>query len=186
METKVIVSDKATNVIALVSGAIKSSPTGVSFFSIRNYTNSYGEVANHLINVGIKYQNAVAKDIEYLRNLDVTTMTWDSPMVEIFKAKEALIKAFETPSENRSKGQKNAYTHIVEGVKVHNETGMLYIYGYRQSKLVITEGVYPNVISKPETIAKNEIRKLLKTNKFVNYSIEVGNQLRANGDTIEI
>lgn len=186
METKVIVSDKAAKVIAMLNGAIKSSPTGVSFFSIRNYTNAYGEVANHLINVGMNYKNCVAKDIEYLQNLDVTTMEWKSSMVDIFKAKEALIKAFQKPSENRSKGQVDAYTHIVEGVKVHNQTGNLYIYGYRQYKVVIKNGEYPIVNSKPETIAKDELRKLLKTNKFVNYSLAIGNELRANGDTIEI
>ncbi len=180
------ISQKALQVINLIKKAVSNSITGVSFVSIKNYTNSAGEVANSLINVGINYETAKAKDIEFLRNINLTQHEFKSPLALLEQARHDLIAAFIKPNENISKGQKDAYTHIFAGVKVHNETGVLYVYGYRESKTVLVEGVYKTVNSKPETIAKNELRNLLKTGKFTQYSIEVGNTIKASGETLEL
>lgn len=180
------ISDVALKVIALVKNSIRKSPTGVSFFSVKNYKNKFGEVSNQLINVGINYGKSKEQDIEFLRNLDVTKLKSEFSKIELEKAKVALIQAFEKPNEARSNGQIDAYTVITDGVKVHNETGLLYIYGYRVSKTVLVEGEYPTVNSKRETLVKNELRKLLKTDKYTNFSIEVGNELTAKGETIEL
>ena len=181
------ISALALAVIALVKNAVFGSITGVSFFSIKRYTNKFGEVSNQLINVGINYEKSKQEDIETLRNLDVTKLKgFKSSKLLLEKARVALILAFEKPNENISNGQIDAYTIIAPGIRVHNETGKLYLYGYRVNKTVITEGVYPVVNSRPETIAKNELRGLLKTDKFVNFAIEVGNTLTAKGETIEL
>ena len=42
----------ALQVIANLTNALAKSPTGVSFVSIKGYTNSYGEVSNNVVNVG--------------------------------------------------------------------------------------------------------------------------------------
>ena len=180
------VSQKALAVIATINAALEKSITGVSFVSIRNYTNKSNEVSNNLVNVGASYQNAKAKDIETLENLNTKEHTFKSSPELIEEARKELIAAFISPDETRSNGQKEAYTQILPGVKVHNETGVLYIYGYRESKTVITEGIYKEVKSKPLTIAKNELRKLLRTGKFTQYALEIGNEIRANGTTLEL
>jgi hypothetical protein len=180
------VSIKALVVIALVRGAVSKSLTGVTFFSIKDYTNQQGEVSNQLINVGINYQKSKEEDIKFLKAMNLKDYQFKSPIELLKEAKNELIASFEKPDENRSNAQQDAYTIIFPGVKVHNETGKLYIYGYRVNKTVLKEGTYKEVKSAPLTIAKNEIRKLLKTNKFVNFSIEVGNTLKANGETIEL
>lgn len=185
--TQTGISNKAIMVIALVRKAILNSPTRVSFLSLKNYKNSQGEVSNNLINIGINYGKSKLQDIETLRNLDVTTLKdVKSKVIDLEKAKVELITAFEKPDANRSKGQTDAYTIISDGIKVHNETGVLYLYGYRVSKNVIVEGEYKAVNSSALTIAKNELRKLLKTGKFKQYSLEVGNELTAKGETIEL
>ena len=53
----------ALQVIANITNALAKSPTGVSFVSIKGYTNSYGEVSNNLVNVGATLAKAKAKDI---------------------------------------------------------------------------------------------------------------------------
>ena len=185
MET-LSISDKANKVINLVKQAVSNSITGVSFFSIKNYTNKQGEVSNSLINVGINYAKSKLQDIEFLENINLKDYTFKSPLDLINDARLDLIVSFLSPDENRSNGQINAYTPIFAGVKVHNETGLLNIYGYRVNKTVIKEGVYKEVKSSDKTIAKNELRKLLKTSKFTQYSIEVGNTIKASGETIEL
>ena len=185
MET-INVSNKALQVINLVKQAVSNSITGVSFFSIKNYTNSSNEVSNSLINVGINYEKSKKQDIEFLENINLSDYEFKSPKDVLIEAKNELIASFLKPDEKRSNGQKDAYTTIFSGVKVHNETGMLYIYGYRVNKTVIKEGEYKTVKSSPKTIAKNELRKLLKTGKFTQYAIEIGNTLTAKGETIEL
>ncbi len=180
------ISNKALQVIKTLKNATEKSITGVTFVSIRNYTNTSGEIGNHLINVGMKYENAKKKDIETLENLNVSEYNFKSTPENIEAARVALIAAFISPDQARSQGQLDAYTHIVSGVKVHNETGQIYVYGYREKKEVLKEGVYKTVKSAPLTIAKNELRKILRTGKFTNYALEMGNTIRANGETLEL
>lgn len=186
MTTVIVVSPKAAQVINAVKAAIAKSPTGVSFFSIKSYTNKEGEVADHVFNVGASYANAKAKDIETLENLDVTAHDWKSPMELIIKARTALIESLKKPNETISEAQKDAYTVIVPGVKVHNESGLLYIYGMRTNKNVLVPGNYKTVNSRPDTIAKNELKKLLKTDKFRQFICSEGKEIKGGGETIEI
>ncbi len=191
MDTTIQVSTKALQVIKLVKDAVSNSLTGVSFFSIKNYEkkcdNDTIEISDNLINVGINYEKSKQDDIKFLRNLDVTTLKgYKSSVMDLFKAQTALILAFEKPNENRSKGQTDAFTTIFSGIKAHNETGQLYIYGYRVSKTVKQEGTYKTVKSSTLTIAKNELRKLLKTGKFKQFVVSNADTLKANGETIEL
>jgi hypothetical protein len=184
MET--MISQKALKVILTLKSATSKSVTGVSFVSIRNYTNKFGEVSNNLINVGANYEKAKQKDITFLENINFSDYEFKSDLSLLDEARKVLIASFIKPDENRSNGQINAYTHIVSGVKVHNETGVLYIYGHRENKQILTNGEYPIVKSKPLTIAKDELRKLLRTGKFTQYALEIGNEVRANGETLEL
>jgi hypothetical protein len=185
METLTI-SSKALQVISLLNKAVNASPTGVSFVAINKYTNSSNEVSNNLINVGASYQNAKNSDIEFLENINFSEYEFKSELSVLETAKAELIASFIKPNENRSNGQIEAYTTICSGIKVHNETGVLYVYGYRKSKVVLQTGEYKSVNSSAKTIAKNELRKLLKTGKFTQYALEIGNEIKAKGDTIEI
>jgi len=173
----------AIQVITNLSKVLAKSPTGVSLVSIKGYTNSFGEVSNNLVNVGASLTNAKAKDVITLQSLDVTTLGGDSILLE--KARVELINSFVNPNENRSNGQIDAYTIIAKGIKVHNITGKIYIFGLRTNKTTIIEGVYPNVNSKPLTIAKNQLRKDLKSNKFTQYALDNVESIKLNGQTLE-
>lgn len=182
-----IMNTISTSVIALqvinnLTNALAKSPTGVSFVSIKGYTNSYGEVSNNVVNVGASLTNSKAKDIETLQSLDVTTLGGDSILLE--KARVELINSFIKPNENRSQGQIDAYTIVAKGIKVHNETGEIYIFGLRKSKSVVTEGVYPIVNSKPLTLAKNSLKKNLKSSKFTQFKLSATSVIRANGEEL--
>jgi len=139
METLTI-SSTARKVINALNKAVKASPTGVSFVAINKYTNSSNEVSNNLINIGASYANAKKSDIEFLENLKFSDYEFKSELSVLETAKAELIAAFIKPDENRSKGQIEAYTTICSGIKVHNETGVMYVYGYRQNKTILQTG----------------------------------------------
>jgi hypothetical protein len=186
MESTQVTKSTALDVVVALKKA--TSKTNVTFVSIRKYTNKYGEIANHLINVGASYSKAKERDIEFLKHLDLDSNEFEfkSAKALLIEAKQALIESFENPNENRSQGQIEAYTAIVDGVKVHNESGKVYVYGYRQNKTILQDGVYPVVKSRPLTIAKDEIRKLLRTSKYTQYVLDNVGEIRANGETLEL
>ena len=175
-------STTALQVIANLTSVLAKSPTGVSFVSIKGYTNAYGEVSNNLVNVGASLTNAKAKDVETLQSLDVTTLGGDTILLE--KARVELINSFVSPNENRSNGQIDAYTIVGKGIKVHNESGEIYIFGLRNSKSIIEQGVYPIVNSRPLTLAKNQLKKDLKSNKFTQFKLSSTATIRMNGEEL--
>jgi len=187
--TTIQIAPEIKAVIDNLTQAVRKSPTGVSFVSIKGYTSvESGEVSNNLINIGYSYETAKQKDIDFLTTFDATKHTFKSERVNsaiATQAATALLEAFKKPNENRSIGQIDAYMSITGGLKVHIGTGEVYVYGYREKKEVVKEGVYKTVNSADLTIAKNEIRKLLKTGKFTQYRLSNITALKANGQTLE-
>lgn len=195
-EVRFPVTTVAAKVIKKLNEAVKNSPTGVSFARINGYTNSSGEKANVTINIGVNYGNVKQKDLEYLQDLDVTTLVREADEEKelialdkelLTEAKEALLKSQTAPSKNQSKAQTDAYTRI-EGapqLKVHNETGKIYLEGYQVSKNILVEGEYKKVNSRPLTIAKKEIKKGMRVSKIRQYKLDEINNLSISGDTIE-
>lgn len=185
------VSSKAAEVINLVEKALEKTPTGVSFCSIKNYKNEKGEVSDYVFNIGVSYEKAKQKDIKFLNDLDVTTMQWQSSMVDIIKAKQELISSLDKPDAIRSKAQKDAYFHLSfnedkqSALKVHCETGVLYVFGMKVSKKVIKAIEYKEAKSSPLTIAKNELRKLMKSTKYRQFTFSLdGMSIKASGEEI--
>lgn len=184
---QIAVNEVVLKVIALLQNSISQTAKGVTFLGLRNYQNKQLETSNYLINLGVSYEDQKSKDIEYLKNLDITKMSFNSPLTLIEEARQKLINSFIAPDENRSNGQINAYTHICKGLKVHNESGLLYIYGYLVNKTVTIKGeAKKEVNSRPLTLAQNELRKELKTGKFVSFIVSVGNTIKVSGETLEI
>jgi hypothetical protein len=187
MQKLIIVNSDAKEVIRKVREAIAKSPTGVTFFSIKNYRNNKNELSHYSINLGSNYAKMKQRDIEFLENLDVTQYRWKSSMVDIMKAKTDVLESLRNPSAIISKAQTDAYESIIgNSLKVHKGTGELYVYGYLKSKKVLEAGQYDADSRRPSTIAKDEIRKLLRTGKFRMFNLTVDNELVCNGKTLTI
>ena len=156
---------------------------GNKFVAIKGYSNKYGEVSNNVVSLGASYANAKIKDIEYLRNLDVATLESDMEFKLLEEARLALLASMIKPNANRSKGQTEAYIKVSTALKLHKDTLEIYVYGYCENKTTIVEGEYPVVNSRPLTIAKNLIKKGLRTGKFKMYKVGEVSMLKS-GDTI--
>lgn len=169
------------NLIALF-GSLQTI-TGVSFVSIV-YKNKEDEIQKTLINVGVSYENAKLKDIEYLKELDVKTIKSSQNVSTLEQARVALLGALISPSKSRSEGQKNAYTYLNNGLKVHNETGKLYVVGMKVKKEVLVQGDYKADTRRPLTIAKDDIRKTMKSTQYRNYDLSNMGKVTIKGDTL--
>lgn len=157
--------------------------TGCSFVSIV-YTNEQNEVQKTLINVGVSYENAKLKDIEYLKNLDVKTIKSSQTNALLEEARKALLGALISPSKAMSEGQINAYTYLTNGLKIHNETNNLYVVGMKVKKEVLVSGDYKEDTRKPLTIAKDDIRKEMKSTQYRNYNLTNMAKVTMKGDIL--
>jgi hypothetical protein len=156
--------------------------TGVSFVSV-TYTNQHNEKQKTVFNVGVNYDKAKQKDLEYLKSLDISSLETDLPNELLVEATQSLINDFEK-TINKEKIKINNFIPISNGLKLHNETNELYVYGMQIHKTVLEEGEYKEVKSKPITVAKNLIRKKLRTSKYRQYKIGKAEQFKISGDTI--
>lgn len=158
---------------------------GVSFVSV-TYTNKQNEKHQTLFNVGVSYQKAKQKDIEYLKDLDVSTLETNSSLELLEEARIALLKSAIKPNKNISSGIQDAFEYLGNGIKMHKQTKVLYIYGMQVRKTVIEKGERSEKKSKPLTIAKDEIRRTLKATKYRQFEIPSSEEFSLMGDTLKI
>jgi hypothetical protein len=75
------------------------------------------------------------------------------------------------PSKKQSDAQKNAYEYVGNGLKVHNETGELYVTGMKVKKTVIEKGDNGEDTRRPLTKAKDLIRSKMKSTQYRQYKL---------------
>ena len=165
-----------------------SKITGVSFVSFVYTTKGTGEKARYVLNVGANKENLYRKDVAVLTEL-LPTLDAGSP--EFLAATELLISrntSLEVGIGNNPRyTNADTYTAIrnTPGVKIHNETGELYVTGLLNRKDTITEGApRKKVNSSAKTIAKRKIEKTLPSGGFRQFSLDQVSVARMNGDTL--
>lgn len=171
------------------------------FLGIKAYHSSTsGEVADHVILTNFSYKNAVKRDMKKLESLtDNQKIDFGIKsgfgMALINEACDKLLQSFVNNQNNetrsaQSEAQLNAFTRINEAVKVHNETGQIYIYGLHISKNVIEAGEYKQVNSRPLTLAQNWLKKELNfsTNKYRQFIVDKDmlSAVNLNGETFTL
>jgi hypothetical protein len=178
-------SNQAEVIADTIKSALNKSLTNVTFCSVKGYVNDEGEKADYLINIGVNYQTAKQKDIKFLTELDITTMEWNCPKIDILKAQTELLNSLINPSQARSQAQKDAYIHINEALKLHADTLELYVFGSKVKKTIVEAVEYGEDTRKPLTKAKDELRKLMKSTKYRQFKFKLdGMKMRLNGEEL--
>lgn len=158
-----------------------------SFVSVNNYLSAKDELANHTINLGISYGNAKDSDIAFLsdaKNIQTIDFGDLAPYAE--NARLEMLQSKVSETNPYSIGQSEAYITVCPNVRVHIESGRIYIYGLVIKKHVIKAGIYKQVNSRPLTLAKNLIKNELKTSKFREFAFDKLGTVTAKGTEIEI
>lgn len=173
-----------------------SSLSGAQFASFTYRAKESGELARHTVVLNFSMRNLYEKDVVTVEAIAAT----ETDPLKLQAAQEILSSL--AVSLQGGIGNNPAYTHSEEargegnqtyvsipslpGVKVHRETGDVYVYGLSENKVVLEPGTYKEVKSKPLTIAKNGIRKVLRSGKVRQYSLGSLVEARINGDTLEL
>ena len=159
--------------------------TKESRFASITYTNQKGETSKYLLHLNVNYGRVLANDLKALQRIDRTSLTGVElqALDELIASVQSSINGF-----NPNYTKHDYYEVLTPGfpVKFHEDT--LYVNAFVVKKVVIVPVEYPAVKSSAKTIAKNKMRKLLKTNKFREFRLDLTQieSVRMNGKIIEI
>ena len=167
--------------------------TGVSFASFDYTTKATGEKSRYQIILGASIENLYAKDIEKLTKVVGLLKGIKALPHTILAAEELLASRLESLEKgignNSAYTQADTYVHLnhLPGVKIHAETGKLYINGLVESKKVLEEGSpRKKVNSAPKTIAKRRIERTLASGRFRTLALDNVSGARVRGNVLEL
>lgn len=176
-----------------------STVNGAKFIAVNGYeSKSSGEVANHNINVNVNVENAKKADLIRLKNFPASQL--NEIALNVGASKEDALRAIEeliisaeknlskdkADRTNQSQAQSDSYASLGKGLRLHLDTMEVYISGFANSKVVIKEGIFKTVNSKPKTLVKKTISKTLKMYKFRNFKLGQAETLTVTGSTIQL
>lgn len=173
---------------------------GVTFISVNNYfAKTSGEIANHVVNVGISVENAKQTDLSRLmacNDKDIKDIAFTSK-IDAETVKLALSEMQIAAQKNvgaidqrtaQSQAQTDAYIFITSAIRIHKDTNTIHVFGQSISKTVLVKGEYKSVNSSQKTLAKNAIKKHLdlRADKFRTYIVESIESVKMQGELLEI
>ena len=159
----------------------------VTFANITYRSKGDNKLAKYVCLLGVSTENTYDSDIEELESA-VSVMNG----IEKTAAEELL----KSRKESKEKGVGNNPLFTlkdtvsptnVKGVSIHNTTGEIYLTVQTLSSTTIEEGTPKKVVnSSPKTIAKNKIRKGLKSSRIRTFIIGKINRAAFNGEVLEV
>lgn len=165
---------------------------GSQFATIHEYTSKdTGEVSDFSIVFGASYLNALKKSEKILSGLEILPESDKWKPEDMVKAHSELLASVREslekgPGGNSGYTLKDYYETVIPGVKYAPVTNCLYLEGLRIHKRVIVPGVHKVVKSAPKTLAKNELRKLLPTERFRTWKLTEGSFSRITIGNLEV
>ena len=174
--------------------AIGKTIKGTTFVGT-TYRNAQGELSRQLIVSGITYENLLQHDFDSLQanqnnvfsslekkfSVELITLAYNN----LFSSLEKRLSSDETKAKLladkdstivRSQAQKDAYTHLAKGIKQHNETNEIHVFGLCVKKTILEAIEYKETKSKELTIVQNKIKKLcdFKQTKYKTFIFQKG------------
>lgn len=188
-----LVRNPAQMVTELVNEANKVAAP--RFMSL-TYRNEAGELSNVSLLIGVDmvrvYQRDLQAIIRYLQTPGISALHRQA--AEEIGSSLAESLALGIGYNTRYVHGPNAadtYLSLLPGIDINKsdnevDRGTVYIMAYQQRKTVIEPGTYKSVKSRPLTIAKKEVKRLLhlRTERIRRYKIKMAARAAINGKTI--
>jgi hypothetical protein len=174
--------------------AIGKTIKGTTFVGT-TYRNAQGELSRQLIVSGITYENLLLNDFNSLQanqnnvfsslekqfSVELITLAYNNLFSSLEKRlsnpeTKAKLLAEKDSTIVRSQAQKDAYTHLAKGIKQHNETNEIHVFGLCVKKTILEAIEYKETKSKELTIVQNKIKKLcdFKQTKYKTFIFQKG------------
>lgn len=140
-----------------------------TIITLHGYKSSRGEVADYQLAFHNSYRNALARSIAVLEQIKTVSDLQEKARTELLESYSFSLKNLDQEDKFYERVIHNG--NEVKGLKRHKETGKLYLTGSLIRKTVLEPGVVYTPNKRELTIAKDELRKSLPTNKFRQFSL---------------
>ena len=167
------------------------------FASLTYTSKESGETARHTLILGASYIEMVRKAklaLELTPDSEIVALGIETTLAA--QAKADVLKSFAKTLATTGEGLiNNNYTNTrtylstaIPGIKLNMASGEFALFGLALSRVVITPGMHKQVNSRPLTIAKRKIEKLVRTLSPKTFIVkpELFEAMRLNGTTIEL
>lgn len=167
--------------------------TSASFATFVYTTKETGEVAKYSIILGADTHTLYEKDVKKLEKA-IRWLKRINAAPHVIQAAEEVL-ASRTESLTKGVGNNSAYTNAdtydyidgLPGVRIHKETGALYVSGLLNNKVVIQDGApRKKVNSAPKTIAKKRLGYVLPSGRYRMFALPNVTRAAINGDVLEL
>lgn len=148
------------------------------------------ELARHSLTLGDTFGSVYQQDVAILKAM-IPTLTGLQlqAATELLKSREESLTVGLGNNSRYTHAPQNGDTYVtvpgLPGIKVHKETGELYVMGLSQGKVVLEAGEPEKPVkSRPLTLAKREIEKALESRKIRQMILKRVTRLDVDGETL--
>lgn len=167
---------------------------GAKFVSFTYRSKASNQLARYVLNVGASYGEIVKKSrlalglmpASQLIEAGVCATLAEEAKAKVLASLDKTLAAHEVGQRNADYTKAEVYQPCGNGLQFNKETGGLVIIATTHSKIVLEEGVFKVVNSRPLTIATDRIRKLLPVGKMKEFCLINVLGARLNGETLEL
>lgn len=146
-----------------------------TFLTLKRYQNEHNEISDYSIIFHMSYKTALQKSLKIIEELSANTILEKQAKSELIESfSNSLTKHDVNELQAKEDGYSQFYDNkgnFVKGVKLHDRTSTLHLYGLVVHKKVVQEGEYPVRNSKELTIIKNKMRSLTPVGKFRQFKV---------------
>lgn len=146
------------------------------FLTLKGYRSKSGEVADFSIIFHMSYKNALLRSIAKLEALIPADELEAQAKEECLASfMNSLDRIYSTPIEEIDDAYRrftDSNGTYIKGVKLHEETDTLHLYGLLVHKKVLMPRIHKPKNSKPLTVAKNRLRRICPVGKFRQFKIK--------------
>jgi hypothetical protein len=181
-----------TNLIAQITKQV-AAIQGCKFASLTYLSKSAGELSRYTVELGFSYHKLVEKSVTALEILMQENETVWNPLqkqaaAEIMASFKKTLAAHAIGEQNEDYTKKDQYIPLGNGASLNTTDNTIQLFGLVQSKKVLVEGVHKKVNSRPLTIEKRKIEKLLPVSKFREFALDLSQvaQVKVSGETFEM
>ncbi len=140
-----------------------------TLLSVKQYTNNWNEISSFGIVFHIDYEEALKRSYKKISTYIATDILHKEAKRLVLSSLTDRMDAFRIPLEQRDHPYvyfKDANGQYIKGIKAHQETGNLYLYGLLVSKKILVPAKYDPTNSSQLTLAKNRIESGTPVSKF--------------------
>lgn len=166
--------------LQFVSEISKLRPSS-TFLTLHKYASDSGELADYQIVFNISYKNALQRSIDTLEAMSLSTDLERQARQELLDSFQASLNKDDQELDEAAGPHQDVYRRFydeegqpIKGVRYHEPTETLHLYGLVFQKRSYMPGSYKKVNSRPLTIAKNKLRALTSVGKFRTFRLNAG------------